>query len=223
MTTLKVDTKFVDFDFKATKDGKIEGYGSLFGIVDKGGDIVVKGAYSASLERRRARSEKVKMLWQHDPSQPIGIWDEVIEDDKGLIVKGRILDQVAKGREAKALMEAGALDGLSIGYRTIRADYKDTGERQLLEVDLWEVSLVTFPMLPEARASVKLEGLDEVKEKLVAGDRLTVRQFEALAKGLGLSNTQAERAARVHLKGQGEPAEAAKDGDIIEFLTALRG
>jgi HK97 family phage prohead protease len=224
MTTLKIDTKFVDFDFKATKDGKIEGYGSLFGIVDNGGDIVVKGAYAASLARRNSRQEKVKMLWQHDPAQPIGVWDEVIEDDKGLIVKGRILDQVAKGREAKALMEAGALDGLSIGYRTIRADYKDSGERQLLEVDLWEVSLVTFPMLPEARASVKLEGLEEVKEKLVAGDRLTVRQFEALAKGLGLSNAQAERAARVHLKGQGEPAEAAKEGEeLIQFLSALRG
>lgn len=222
--TLKIETKFQPLDLKAAKDGTIEGYASKFGIVDNGGDVVVKGAYVNSLAERARRGEKVKMLWQHDPHQPIGVWEEAAEDDQGLYVKGRILTEVAKGREANALMEAGAIDGLSIGYRTIRKEYKDTGERLLIEVDLWEVSVVTFPMLPEARAGVKFDGIDEITEKLVAGDRLTVRQFEVLAKGLGLSNAQAERAARINLKGQGEPAEAANGGDdALAFLSALRG
>jgi len=95
------------------------------------------------------------MLWQHDPAQPIGIWDEVHEDEKGLYVKGRLLLDVAKGREAAALIEAGAIDGLSIGYRTQKASKNDKGQRLLNELELWEVSLVTFPMLPTARVSAK--------------------------------------------------------------------
>jgi HK97 family phage prohead protease len=95
------------------------------------------------------------MLWQHDPAQPIGVWDEVREDDRGLHVRGRILADVARGREAAALVRAGAIDGLSIGYRTLRAAKDGQGKRRLLELDLWEVSLVTFPMLRSARLSAK--------------------------------------------------------------------
>jgi HK97 family phage prohead protease len=97
------------------------------------------------------------MLWQHDPSQPIGVWDEVVEDAKGLWVKGRLLDTIAKGREAAALIEVGAIDGLSIGYRTVRATKNTKGQRLLEELELWEVSLVTFPMLPSARVAAKSE------------------------------------------------------------------
>jgi hypothetical protein len=100
------------------------------------------------------------MLWQHDPAQPIGIWDEVREDSKGLYVKGRLLESVEKGREAAALIAAGAIDGLSIGYRTIRATKNDKGQRLLTEVELWEVSLVTFPMLPSARVAAKGDSLE---------------------------------------------------------------
>jgi HK97 family phage prohead protease len=95
------------------------------------------------------------MLWQHDPAQPIGVWDEISEDGRGLRVKGRILTEVEKGREAAALVAAGAIDGLSIGYRTITAEKDAKGQRLLREVELWEVSLVTFPMLPEARVGAK--------------------------------------------------------------------
>ena len=91
------------------------------------------------------------MLWQHDPTEPIGVWDEVREDERGLYVKGRLLDSVARAREAAALLEAGAIDGLSIGYKTVRASKNEQGQRLLSEVELWEVSLVTFPMLPQAR------------------------------------------------------------------------
>ena len=101
----------------------------------------------------------MKMLWQHDPTQPIGVWDEVREDAKGLWVRGRILPDVDKGREAGALLAAGAIDGLSIGYRTVRAERNAKGQRLLQEVELWEVSLVTFPMLAEARVATKGQAL----------------------------------------------------------------
>ena len=133
----------------------IEGYASLFGRPDGGGDIVVAGAYGGSLARLARRGGRVKMLWQHDPAQPIGVWDEVREDERGLYVRGRLLDGVARGREAAALVGAGAIDGLSIGYRTIRAVKDKDGRRRLEEIELWEVSLVTFPMLADARVGAK--------------------------------------------------------------------
>lgn len=135
----------------------IEGYASLFGARDQGGDVVEAGAYAASLKRLAGEGRRVKMLWQHDPAQPIGIWDEVREDARGLWVKGRLLDGVARAREAAALIAAGAIDGLSIGYRTLRAGRNDRGRRLLNELELWEVSLVTFPMLPSARVAAKGE------------------------------------------------------------------
>ncbi len=141
------------------KDGGIEGYASLFGKRDQGGDVVMPGAYAASLASLTAKGGSVKMLWQHDPAQPIGIWEEVREDATGLWVKGRLLTEVEKGREAAALLGAGAIDGLSIGYRTVRSERDAKGQRLLTEVELWEVSLVTFPMLAEARVAAKAEAM----------------------------------------------------------------
>lgn len=138
-------------------DGQvISGYASLFGATDQGGDIVEAGAYRISL----AKGRRIKMLWQHDPAQPIGVWDEVVEDAKGLWVRGRLLTDIARAREAASLIAAGAIDGLSIGYRTLRAHKDASGARRLSELDLWEVSLVTFPMLPEARVTAKAEARD---------------------------------------------------------------
>lgn len=133
----------------------IEGYASLFGQSDQGGDIVQKDAYSGSIARLAAEGRRVKMLWQHDPAQPIGVWDEVREDSRGLWVKGRLLETTRMGREAAALVAAGAIDGLSIGYRTLKSAKNDKGQRLLSELELWEVSLVTFPMLPSARVAAK--------------------------------------------------------------------
>ncbi|THD84362.1 HK97 family phage prohead protease [Aliigemmobacter aestuarii] len=133
----------------------IAGYASLFGTRDQGGDVVLPGAYAASLAALEKGGRRVKMLWQHDPREPIGIWDEVREDAKGLWVSGRLLPGVARAREAAALLEAGAIDGLSIGYRTKRAERDAAGQRRLAEVELWEVSLVTFPMLSDARVAAK--------------------------------------------------------------------
>ncbi|MGV6812463.1 MAG: HK97 family phage prohead protease [Brevirhabdus sp.] len=158
-----LEHKFCRFDDGiSVRDGAvIEGYASYFGAVDKGGDVVRAGAYGASLKALADSGRGVKMLWQHDPTQPIGVWDEVHEDAKGLFVRGRLLDGVTKGREAAALIEAGAIDGLSIGYRTIRSEKDAKGRRLLAELELWEVSLVTFPMLPSARVGAKADDPDE--------------------------------------------------------------
>ena len=152
-----LEHKFARFgSVTSVEDGlEISGYASLFGAVDQGGDVVEAGAYAASLAAVAKAGRSVKMLWQHDPAQPIGVWDEVCEDGRGLWVKGRILSTVAKGREAAALIEAGAIDGLSIGYRTVKAGKNTKGQRLLTELELWEVSLVTFPMLPSARVGSK--------------------------------------------------------------------
>ena len=148
-----LETKFRRFDGELGlgEGAVISGYASLFGAEDQGGDVVRSGAYAASLAKLAEAGQRVKMLWQHDPARPIGVWDEVREDGRGLWVKGRLLLEVQAGREAKALLEAGAIDGLSIGYRTQRAEKAAGGGRFLHQVELWEVSLVTFPMLPEAR------------------------------------------------------------------------
>ncbi len=138
----------------------IEGYASIFGRADNGGDVVARGAYAASLEAMRAQGRRAKMLWQHDPAEVIGVWDEVHEDETGLWVRGHILPEIGRGREAAALIAAKALDGLSIGYRTVRAEWDAKGRRVLTEIELWEVSLVTFPMLPEARVAAKGEDRD---------------------------------------------------------------
>jgi HK97 family phage prohead protease len=165
-----LETKFVRFDAEdltVTRGREIEGYASLFGACDHGGDVVERGAYGASLNRLTASGRRVKMLWQHDPAAPIGIWDEVREDARGLYVKGRLLKEVERAREAAALIEAGAIDGLSIGYRTRRATRDEKGRRLLSEVELWEVSLVTFPMLPEARVTGRAgeaKAVDDLRE-----------------------------------------------------------
>ncbi|MEM9434932.1 MAG: HK97 family phage prohead protease [Pseudomonadota bacterium] len=163
------------------EDAAIMGYASLFDQVDQGGDIVERGAYSKSLKRLEAARTNVKLLWQHDPSQPIGVWEDVIEDDKGLYVKGRLLLETQKGREAAALIEAGAIDGLSIGYRTVKADRDAKGRRHLAELELWEVSLVTFPMLPQARVGAKADEPKTDPTETLAGVFRTMRQ--TLAQG----------------------------------------
>ena len=118
-----LERKFCRFDeaLEVSNGVEIAGYASLFGAEDQGGDVVEAGAYWRSLKSLERQGRRVKMLWQHDPAQPIGVWDEVREDARGLYVKGRLLESVEKAREAAALIEAGAIDGLSIGYRTKRA------------------------------------------------------------------------------------------------------
>ncbi len=132
-------------------DGRFRGHASLFGREDLSGDVVERGAFAASLARRGA--ERVKLLFQHDPHEPVGRFLSIEEDGRGLAVVGEVTAETRRGREVMSLMRAGILDGLSIGFRTVRSRQERGGAiRRLLEIDLWEISIVTFPMLPEARA-----------------------------------------------------------------------
>lgn len=136
-------------------DGSFEGYAALFGRVDLGRDLILPGAFARSLVERGTSG--VRMLFQHDPAEPIGTWLSLREDGIGLYVRGRLTLDVARAREVLALMRAGAIDGLSIGFRAVegRTDPRSR-VRRLSRIDLWEVSVVTFPMQPDARiAGVK--------------------------------------------------------------------
>ncbi|HXF52997.1 MAG TPA: HK97 family phage prohead protease, partial [Hyphomicrobiaceae bacterium] len=150
------EVKFTALDLKGIDlDGVFEGYASLFHKEDMGRDVVVPGAFRDSLAERGAGG--IKMLFQHDPNQPIGVWLKLYEDARGLFARGRLMLEVGKAREVLALIRAGAIDGLSIGFRVVRG-LRDprTGIRRLEKIDLWEISVVTFPMLREARvASLK--------------------------------------------------------------------
>jgi HK97 family phage prohead protease len=131
-------------------DGTVEGYASLFGEIDQARDMVMPGAFEASLRRRGVR--RVPMLFQHDPSEPIGVWLELKEDLRGLYARGRLIPEVVRARELLALLKAGAADGLSIGFRTVKGRVDPaTRVRKLIDVDLWEISIVTFPLLAGAR------------------------------------------------------------------------
>lgn len=197
-----MEFKHLSLDLKSDGEGVIEGYGSVFDVVDKGGDIVVAGAFAPALQSGR----KIRMLWQHDPGAPIGVWDDVAEDGNGLRVKGRILTSIEDGRRAHELVKAGAVDGLSIGYRTLRSMDRN-GKRAILEADLWEVSLVTFPMNEMAR-------VDAVK----ASD-MSEREFERLlTRDAGLSRSVAHRL----MAGGYDAIKAMRDaGDGAEELAAL--
>ena len=132
--------------------GVFEGYASLFDTADLGRDVVASGAFADSLRRRGAAG--VKLLWQHEASEPIGSWLSIEEDARGLKVRGKLNLAVARAREILALMREGAVDGLSIGFRTRKAvTDRKTGLRTLQSVDLWEISVVTFPMHPGARVT----------------------------------------------------------------------
>ena len=154
------ELKFTPLDLKRVDpDGTFAGYASLFDTEDLGRDIIAPGAFRDSLRQRGAAG--IKMLFQHNPDEPIGVWESLDEDARGLYVRGRLMLDVARAREVLALMRAGALDGLSIGFRAVtgRRDAR-TGIRRLTKVDLWEISVVTFPLLPDARvAHVKSTGI----------------------------------------------------------------
>lgn len=135
-----------------SEDGTFAGYASLFDRVDLGRDLAKPGTFAESIARRGAAG--IRMLWQHDAAEPIGAWLTIAEDYRGLKVRGRLNKGVARAREVLSLMREGAIDGLSIGFRTTKARTdRRTGVRSLYAIDLWEISIVTFPMLPEARIS----------------------------------------------------------------------
>lgn len=186
------DTQLIPFEFKAVhsdeeeEKGMFEGYGSIFGNKDLGNDVVEVGAFAKSLKRRKPN--QVKLLWQHKQDQPIGVFESIKEDGDGLAVKGRLALGTQQGREAFELMKMGALDGLSIGYKADpnKQSYDERRRRRMLkEVDLMEISLVTFPMNPKARVTA------------VKACNRTIRDWETFLREEGeLSRSEAKVCAK---------------------------
>lgn len=149
------EVRSFSLEIKASEDGTVEGYGSVFGVKDNYDDVIAKGSFVASLAEHKSAGTMPAMLWQHDSSAPIGVWTEMVEDAKGLRIKGQLALDTVKGKEAHALLKMGALNGLSIGFRSMpgTSKYNDDGVRVLTSIDLWEVSLVTFPANEKARVT----------------------------------------------------------------------
>ncbi|BDA83687.1 hypothetical protein Sa4125_12290 [Aureimonas sp. SA4125] len=178
-------------DAASAPAGTIRGYASLFGVVDLVGDRIEPGAFLASLARRGPA--RIRMLWQHDPARPVGVWTRLREDPTGLLAEGRLALETQGGREAFALIEAGAVDGLSIGFRTKRA-VRDRGgggtRRRLVEIDLWEISVVTFPMQEGARLIDVRAAMPGLATRLRAGARRLRPAPEIAAIGLAARSAQ---------------------------------
>ena len=179
-----LEMKFAALEVKAESEDDeylyISGYGSVFGNIDAGQDMVMPGAFKECI----ANGRKPKMLWQHDASQPIGAWDDMSEDNKGLRMNGRISKKAAKGAEVAALVKMGAIDGLSIGYRTQEYEMDaEAGVRKLTKLDLWETSVVTFPMN-------EMAGIYAMKAQ-----DMTERDLERALKNMGYSGTMAKAMA----------------------------
>jgi HK97 family phage prohead protease len=197
-----METKFIQLDVKAEANGFVEGYGSVFGNRDSYGDIVEAGAFADTI-----RSRKPKMLWQHNMADPIGVWDEVMEDDRGLRVKGRLAMNTTRGKEACELVQMGAIDGLSIGFRTVR-DEIEGAVRKLKEIDLYEVSFVTMPA--NAAATItdirSMSDAPEVERAIRAALGLSRKEAKAfMARGM---------AGLLNLRDAGEEAHDANQRDV---------
>lgn len=195
------------FELKAlSDDGTFEGYASVFDVEDDMRDVVAAGAFKKSLAAHRKAGRMPALLWQHDRAEPIGGWLDVREDATGLYVKGRLfIADIPRARQAHALLKGGGLSGLSIGFRTVQAEIdENTGIRKLIEIDLFEVSLVTFPALESARVH---------SVKTAAGTYPSAREVEHRLRGAGFSRRQAKALmARGH-KGLEAPKPAIPDDD----------
>lgn len=194
-------------------DGTITGYASTFGNVDSYGDVIAAGAFGGALAAHRAANTMPALLWSHDPTQPIGRWTDMAEDARGLKVAGKLTLAVEKAREAHALARDGAL-GLSIGFRTVKAERDPAGHRRLTAVDLIETSLVAVPANSEAR-------LLSVRSALPAADDIhDIRAFEKFLRDAGFPKALAAGLATRGWSavGRGDPDEAA----IAELVRTVR-
>ena len=202
---------FMSFGFQTKtveESGQFEGHGAVFGSQDSGRDVIAAGAFKRTLEEHAAKGTRPALLWQHDMHQPIGVYEELREDSRGLYVKGKLALETTRGQEAHTLLKMGALDGLSIGYMTREYEMnEETDVRTLKDVDLWEVSLVTFPMNEEARVAA-------VKRAVDAGELPTIREFEImLQRDAGFTRSQARVIATRGYKALDADLQDAIDED----------
>lgn len=213
-----LDTKDFSFELKALKDdGSFSGYASVFGVMDDGQDFVSKGAFLQTLSDLGAKGRKVPMLWAHRTDKPIGVYTDIREDEKGLWCEGKFTPGVALAEETRALMKDGAVSGLSIGFRTKVAEYNtDTGVRNIKQVDLYEISVVTFPMLDVARVV-------DVKSNFKLDPRALERELKELG---NFSNSEAVKATAIvkkFLQRDAEGKAPARDESWgNELLASLR-
>ena len=199
--------------FKAetiAEDGTFKGYGSVFGIVDSYDELVAPGAFKDSLKEIAASGDPLPALWQHRSGEPIGGYNTLAEDSKGLVVEGFLLkDSIPRAAEAFALMKARIVTGLSIGYYTLASSLDEkTGIRTLTKVDLQEISVVTFPANEDAQ-------IDEVKSRIARGKLPSLSDFEDILREAGFSKTQAAVIANRGLKCLLDRSESGGErGDI---------
>lgn len=202
-----MELKFLQFDaeFKAdeAKDGigRISGYGSVFGNKDSYGDIVQKGAFANSIMKKMPA-----MLLQHNSHDLAGLWTIAREDDRGLYLEGEINLEVQKAKEHYALAKQGALKGLSIGFRTLKDEVLDNGVRLIHDVDLVEVSLVTFP----ANTAATITQVKSMPD--------TVRDFEKFLRDAGYSKQEAKSIASHGFKAK----DVGRDAQVEAFLEAVK-
>ena len=194
------------------EEGTFYGYGSIFNNTDLGNDVVVNGAFTKSLARTGPKG--VKLLYQHKSDMPIGVFEEIEEDGKGLKVKGRLALGTQAGREAYELLKMGALDGLSIGFRVSPKGQEYDGKskkRFIKEVDLMEISLVTFPMNPKARV------------RSVKGEEVSIREWEnGMRDAFALSRSEAKVAAKaVHEAFNQRDADESKSDVAVSAINSL--
>lgn len=212
-----------------SEDGTFEGYGSIFGNVDSYGEKVVPGAFVESLARHKREGTAVLMLWQHNPDEPIGVWEDLAEDAKGLWGKGRLLTEVQRAKEVHVLMKNKAVRGLSIGYRELDAD-QEQGVRILKKLDLWEISPVSFPANRRARIeAVKSERMDEFARRLRDGEPMPVKEFEDILREAGVPKAMAVQIASVgyakaiRSESEGEKAKQPSDAAMKALRAAVAG
>ena len=213
-----------------SEDGAFEGYAATFGNVDQGGDVVEPGAFIEGLVKAKKDGRTIPMLWQHDQREPIGIWDDLAEDSKGLYVSGRlILDGDPVAQRAYGKLKAKALGGMSIGYRIPpggeEPDEKRRGVTRLKKIDLREISLVTMPMNIEAKVTtVKHERMEEFARRLRDGDPMPTKDFEDILREAGVPKSMAVAiASHGYAKAIRSESEGDQANNAVAFLRALHG
>ena len=206
---LNCEYKELDTD----EDGKFEGYASVFGNKDLGNDVIEKGAFSKSIYKKKPK--EIKLLYQHKTDEPIGVIESIEEDNKGLKIKGKLVLGTQRGRETYELMKAGAINSMSIGYRLNPKGYsydEKSRKRVIKEVDLMEVSMVTFPMNPKAK-------IDKVK---MANGEITTRSVENVLWDTGIFSSDLCKSIASYLhKNFGKDVRDVVDKEDIEGIKQL--
>lgn len=230
-----MEQKRIPLQIKSLSEREFEGYGSIFGNVDLGGDVVAPGAFTKSLKRYQKEGALPLMFWAHDPAQVPGAWTEMSEDSRGLYVKGTLAD-TQLGNEVRTLLGMKAVRGLSVGFSLSPngVDYDDDGTRIIKNAELWEVSIVSLPMNPRATVQHAKTRLSATGEYVPTTQELSTvkRELESWFRGHGFSKAAAIAYASMAFRDDGAIPEAlADDGvkpedvkfDAVQFVNRWRG